>query len=72
MKVYTYSKTRENLAKILDLAATGEEIRIQRQDGQLFRILLIKSAKSPFDVEPVNSKVTKMEIVSAIHEGRRT
>ena len=71
MKVYTYTKTRENLAKILDLAAFGEEIRIKRKDGQLFQILLITENKSPFEVDPISSNIARDEIVSAIHEGRK-
>lgn len=71
MKVYTYTKTRERLAEILDLAALGEEIRIKRKEGQMFRILLVVDSKSPLDVKPVLSHITREEIVSSIHEGRR-
>lgn len=71
MKVYTYTKTREKLAEILDQAAFGEEIRIKRKDGQMFQLLLVVEPRSPLDVRPVLSHMTREEIVSSIHEGRR-
>ncbi|WP_447884830.1 type II toxin-antitoxin system Phd/YefM family antitoxin [Serratia fonticola] len=34
MNSYTYSNARENLAVILDMAATGEPVEITRRNGE--------------------------------------
>lgn len=34
MNSYTYSNARENLAAILDMAATGEPVEVTRRNGE--------------------------------------
>jgi len=36
MRVYSCSQARQNLASLLDQAATEGEVRIKRKDGQMF------------------------------------
>lgn len=44
MKIFTYSKARQNLAKLL-LMAQDEEIEIRRKDGSIFSLTAKKSQK---------------------------
>ncbi len=70
MKVYTYSKARQSLSRVLDEAVVDGEVSIKRKDGKLFIIKLITQKKSPFDVAPVDVDISRDEIVLAVREGR--
>jgi len=70
MIVYTYSEARQNLASLLDQAAKDGEVRIKRQDGQVFVVRPVTTEDSPLDVETVDLGMTTAEIVRFIREGR--
>jgi antitoxin (DNA-binding transcriptional repressor) of toxin-antitoxin stability system len=70
MKVYTYSEARQQLARLLDEARTGGEIRIKRRDGSEFAVRPVRSDASPFDVPGIETSVTLEDIVAAIRESR--
>jgi hypothetical protein len=71
MKVYTYSEARQKLAKLLEEARRAGSVRIRRKDGQVFVVRPETPGDSPLDVEGVNLDLSRDEIVSFVHEGRR-
>jgi antitoxin (DNA-binding transcriptional repressor) of toxin-antitoxin stability system len=70
MKVYTYSEARQRLARLLEEAREGGEIRIKRRDGSEFAVRPIRSRRSPLDVPGVDANVTIDDIVAAVRESR--
>ena len=70
MKVYTYSEARRWLARVLDEAREGGEIRIKRRDGSEISLRPVPSTGSPLDVPGVDAGVSLDEIMGAIREGR--
>ena len=70
MKVYTYSEARQRLARVLDEARSGGEIRIKRRDGSEFAVRPVAPGKSPLDVPGVDTGVDRAEIMAAIRESR--
>ncbi|MGE0158629.1 MAG: type II toxin-antitoxin system Phd/YefM family antitoxin [Dehalococcoidia bacterium] len=70
MKVYTYSEARQRLARLLDEAKEGGDVRIKRQDGTEFSVRPVRRDRSPLDVPGVATRVTAEEIVSALRESR--
>ena len=70
MKVYTYSEARQRLARLLDEAREGGEIRIKRRDGSEFAVKPIRSRRSPLDVPGVDTGVTAEDIVASVRESR--
>jgi antitoxin (DNA-binding transcriptional repressor) of toxin-antitoxin stability system len=71
VKVYTYSQARQRLARVLDEAKDGGEVRIKRRDGTEFTVQPVRSGRSPLDVPGVDTGVTTEDIVSAIRESRK-
>lgn len=70
MKIYTYSKARERLADILE-ESKKEEIVIRRRKGDIFSIVpKTLTRRSPFDVPGLSKKISRKEILEAIHESR--
>ena len=70
MKVYTYSEARRWLARVLDEAREGGEIRIKRRDGSEFSLRPVSGTASPLDVPGVDTNLSGDDIVDAIREGR--
>ena len=70
MKVYTYSEARRRLARLLDEARQGGEVRIKRRDGSEFALRPVERGASPLDVPGVDSGVSRGEILAAIRESR--
>jgi antitoxin (DNA-binding transcriptional repressor) of toxin-antitoxin stability system len=75
VKVYTYSEARQNLASLLEEARRGGSVQIRRRDGQVFELrpaAKSSNGKSPLDVPGVQLGLSRKEILSFIHEGRRS
>ena len=70
MKVYTYSEARQRLARLLDEAGTGGEVRIKRRDGSEFTVRPVPPGGSPLDVPGVDTGVTRDDIIGAIRDSR--
>jgi hypothetical protein len=70
MKVYTYSEARQRLARILDEARDGGEVRIKRRDGSEYSVRRVDRKGSPLDVPGVDTDLSRDEIVAAIRESR--
>jgi antitoxin (DNA-binding transcriptional repressor) of toxin-antitoxin stability system len=70
MKVYTYSEARQRLARLLDEAREGGEIRIKRRDGAEFAVRPIHPNRSPLDVPGIDTDVTADDIIAAVRESR--
>ena len=71
MKTYKFSEARQNLAALLDEAASTGEVRISRRDGRSFVVRPAKTKRSPLDVPGVKTSVSRDEIVRTIRAGRR-
>jgi hypothetical protein len=70
MKIYTYSKARDNLANILE-ESKKEEVVIRRRKGDMFSIVPKTGRKrSPFDVIGLRKKISRKEILEALRESR--
>ena len=70
MKVYTYSEARRWLARVLDEARDGGEVRIKRRDGAEFSLRPVSGDASPLDVPGVDTGLNRQELLDAIREGR--
>lgn len=70
MKVYTYSEARQRLARLLDEARSGGEVRIKRRDGSEFALKPVRPTTSPLDVPGVDAGVTHDDIMAALREVR--
>ncbi len=70
MKVFTYSKARQNLSELLN-TAQHEEVEIRRRDGSIFSIVPKKEEpRSPFDIVGIKTKATTQDIIDAVKESR--
>ncbi len=75
MEAYTYSKARQNLSRLLDLALKTGEVKIRRRDGTSFVIKpeRDRKSKSPFDVKGIQIKgISQGDILKSIKESRRS
>ena len=70
MRVYTYSEVRQRLARLLDEARRGGEVRIKRRDGSEFAVRPVPSGGSPLDVPGVDTDLSREEILAAVRESR--
>jgi antitoxin Phd len=71
MKTYKFSEARQNLAALLDEAASTGEVRISRRDGRSFVIRPAKTKRSPLDVPGIDTDIASEEIVKTIRDSRR-
>jgi len=73
MKVYDYSKVRQNYAVIFN-TALKENVIITRKDGNKFKLVIIheqKKGRSPLEaIKGIKAKVSMGDILDAIREGR--
>lgn len=65
----TFLETEQNLTLLLEQAQQNGEVRIRRENGQLF-VLKSETATSPLDVEGIDLGVSSDEIVAFIRAGR--
>ena len=71
MKAYTYSAARQKLSSVLETALREGAVRIRRRDGQSFVLTPESSSASQLDVEGVDLRMTRSEIVGFVRESRR-
>jgi prevent-host-death family protein len=71
MKTYKFSEARQNLAVLLDEAASTGEVRISRRDGRSFVIRPAKTKRSPLAVPSIQTDIASDEIVKTIRDSRR-
>lgn len=70
MRVYTFSKARQNLAEVLDIAKK-EDVIIRRRGGDTFVLSFKSATSSPLDVEGIDpGPVTTEDIVEAVRFSR--
>ena len=65
MKEYTYSEARQRFASILDKADREGAVRIKRRDGKVFIVRPEKKSKSALDVDGINIKIDRDEILNS-------
>jgi len=66
----TYSETQESLSALLERASKEGEVRIRRDDGQVFVLKPEKSSRSALDVAGIDLGISTKEIVEFVREGR--
>ena len=66
----TYLETQENLSVLLERADEQGEVRIKRDNGQVFVLKPERRKRSAFDVEGIDLGVSTKEIVEFVREGR--
>lgn len=66
----TYLETQENLSVLLERAREQGEVRIKRNDGQVFILKPDRARRSPLDVAGIDLGVSTKEIVEFVREGR--
>ena len=71
MTIYTYSEARQNFASILEQARKVGKVLVKRKDGTIFMIKPILKNKSPLDVQGVDLKLSRNEIVDILREVRQ-
>lgn len=71
MREYTYSEARQRLADLLEYVQREGAVRIRRRDGTVFVLMLAEGSRSPLDVPGIDLPITRDDIVTFIHEGRR-
>ena len=71
MKLYTYSDARQQFASVLDTASREGKVLIRKRDGSLFALVPEPKAKSPFDIDGVETEVATSEIIATLREERR-
>ena len=71
MKVYTYSRARQQLATLLKEASRQGRVQIRRRDGSIFEVSTARGAESALDVPGLSTSVTTAEIVSVVRASRR-
>ena len=73
MRVYNYSEVRQNFAVIFN-TALKEDVIIAKKNGNKFRLVPVheqKNGQSPLEtVKGIKTKVTMVDILDAIREGR--
>ena len=70
-KTYSYAKAKKSFDMIFQNAVNYGKVKIQKDD-QVFVIKPETKNASPLDVKGVNVNISVKEIISYIHEGRRT
>jgi len=70
MKVYTYSKARQQLSRLLDEAAKDGEVQIVRRNGKTYVIKPLNEFASPLDIEGLSLKMPLDELNEIVREGR--
>jgi hypothetical protein len=71
MREYTFSRARQELASLLDLARQEGGVRIRRRDGQVFEVKPApRTGGSPLDVPGVDLALPTGEMMAALAESR--
>ncbi len=65
----TFLETEGNLTRVLEAAQQSGEVRIRRENGQIF-VLKPEAKGSPLDVEGIDLGVSSEEIVDFVRAGR--
>jgi len=72
MRVYSYSKARQELAKLLNHARREGQVEIRRRDGQCFVVRPTASSGSPLAVPGVATGLSREEVVDLVRESRQS
>ena len=70
MNIYTYSEARQQLARVLDRAATDGKVLIRRRNGQTFALAPEPTPTSPLDIPSIQVDLSTPELIDLIRSGR--
>lgn len=68
--VQTYLETQENLSALLEKAREQGEVRIQRDNGDIFVLKPDTKQRSAFEVAGIDLGISTEEVVGVVREGR--
>ena len=71
MTTYTYSKARQSLSKLLDIAKKEGKVLIKRRDGSCFSLQIEPVSDSPLDVNGINTTLNSQDIVRYVRKSRK-
>jgi hypothetical protein len=70
MRVFTYSKARQNFSSLLNTARREGGVLIKRRDGSVYTLSPATVKTSPLDVRSIKTRVTTAQILEAVRESR--
>jgi hypothetical protein len=72
VRVYSYSKARQQFAELLNRAWREGQVEIRRRDGRRFIVQPNQRGGSPLNVPGVDANLSRQEIVSLVRESQRS
>jgi hypothetical protein len=69
MQTFT-EETQENLSDLLERASDEGEVRIKRNNGQIFILKPERTKPSAFDIAGIDLGISTKEIIEFVREGR--
>ncbi|MFA6980541.1 MAG: type II toxin-antitoxin system Phd/YefM family antitoxin [Ignavibacteriaceae bacterium] len=70
MKTYTYSEARQKLTALFEIAKNEGKVLITRKDGSVFELKALSRKRSPLEIEGINIKIKREEIIDLLKEVR--
>lgn len=71
MNTYTYSEARQKLAALFEIAKNEGKVLITRKDGSVFELKALSRKRSPLEIEGIDIKINREEIIEILHEVRK-
>ena len=71
MKEYSFTEARQNFASLLNEARQSGMVCIRKRNGETFYVKPAITKKSPLDIEGIDLRVTRDEIVDRVRESRK-
>jgi PHD/YefM family antitoxin component YafN of YafNO toxin-antitoxin module len=70
MRQYNFSEARKNFASVLETAKQEGIICIYKRNGEAYYLTPAKVKKSPLDVEGIDLRLSRSQIISIVGESR--
>ena len=70
MRQYNFSEARKNFASVLETAKQEGIICIYKRNGEAYYLTPAKVKKSPLDVEGIDLRLSRSQIMSIVGENR--
>lgn len=71
MKEYSFTEARQNFTSLLNEARQSGMVCIRKRNGDTFYVKPATTKKSPLDIEGIDLRVTRDEIVDRVRESRK-
>jgi len=70
MMIYTYTEANKDLSKLLDIAKSGHEVFIRRENGEMFAVKFSFKQGKTYNLPDTDLGLSRDEIISCIREVR--